>query len=174
MCRGIVVRVLSNGAYSARVKTDDLDAAAVCEGVLGGGCAVGADSDRGGVIRYIVCSKGICTGVGACDREREGESSVLITLITGDGLAEIKVILSKAVDVAGALLVRIGGVLAVETYGCSRVAKNIALYMELVVSVSYDEADAEIAVALMSSAKAKSITMTVVNLLFIFASFSYE
>ena len=135
----VVLGVLGNRADSACVKTDDLNSAAVCKGVFSSRCSVGADSDRGGVTRYIVCDDGICTRVSACDVEREIEPLVLVTLITCDSLTEIKVVLSKAVNVARALIVRVGGVFAVDTYGCSRVAKDIAVGMENIVLVSCDE-----------------------------------
>ena len=99
---GVVVCVLGDGADRACVEADDLNGAAVCEGVFTGRCSVSADSDSGGVTRYIICDYGICTRVSACDSEREVESLVLITLITGDSLAEIEVILCKAVGITRA------------------------------------------------------------------------
>ena len=135
----VVLGVLGNRAESACVKTDDLNGAAVCKGVFSGRCSVCAYSNRCRITRYVICDDGICTRVSACDVEREVESLVLITLITGDSLAEFEVVLSKAVDVARALIVRVGGVFAVDTYGCSRVAKDIAVDMENIVLVSFSE-----------------------------------
>ena len=96
----VVLGVLGNRADSACVETDDLNGAAVCERILTGSCSVGADSDRGGVTRYIICDYGISTRVSAGDGECEIEPFVLVSLITRDGFAEIKIILRERVDIA--------------------------------------------------------------------------
>ena len=131
----VVLGVLGNRADSACVKTDDLNGAAVCKGVFSGRCSVCAYSNRCRITRYVICDDGICTRVSAGDVEREVESLVLITLITGDSLAEIEVILCNAVGIARAFN---SGVL----YICSAcvdvscgITENIAVNAKLVVSV---------------------------------------
>ena len=80
--RGVVIFVLSDRAYSAFVKTGDLDGTAVCKGVFFGRCSVCAYSNRCRITRYVVCFYGIYAGVSTGDVENEIESLVLITLIT--------------------------------------------------------------------------------------------
>ena len=98
----VVLGVLGNRADSACVETDDLNGAAVCERILTGSCSVGSYRDIGGIIRYVVCLYGIYAGVSAGDGECEIEPFVLVSLITRDGFAEFKVVLSKSVGITRA------------------------------------------------------------------------
>ena len=131
----VVLGVLGNRADSACVETDDLNGAAVCERILTGSCSVGADSDRGGVTLYIVCDDGICTRVSAGDGECEIEPFVLVSLITRDGFAEFKVVLSKSVGITRAFNTGILYIFAVCANVCCSITKNIAVNAEHIVIV---------------------------------------
>ena len=82
-----------------------------------------------------MCDDGICTRVSACDIKCEIEPFVFITLITGDRLAEIKVILCQAVGITRAFNIGILYIFAVCANVCCSITKNIAVNSELVVIV---------------------------------------
>ena len=143
--RGVVLSILADGADSVLVQVEDLDRAAVCQVDVAGVGSVAADRDgaEGGADAGRL--NGIGAGDGVGDVEREGEQLVLIALVTGDRLAELKVILGDGVGIAGALDVGVGCVGAVGADRGRRVAQNIAVYGEHVGrGVSHDK-DVEIA-----------------------------
>ncbi len=124
----VVLRVLADGADRSRVQTQNLKVAAICQVKSTGISAVGSDRDGGRVSGDVGCFDRIGTGDSVSDVQRKGKALVLITLVTGDCFAEIKIILSNGVGITVALYVGIGGVSAVGTDRGRGVTQDVAVY----------------------------------------------